>query len=276
MFRSTILSLLTALTVVSGSPTPSLSNHQENAISERAACSTLPPSFVLAGDSTTAVNGGWGTGFISFLKSPAKGTNIAKSGATTVSFVNGGYWKKVIDQVKADAATHNVIVTIQFGHNDQKEAANISLDQFQTNLQNFAKEVKAAGGTPLLTTSLTRRTFTSDHNVTDSLHNERLRAIAAAQATSSPYIDLNQASIAFVNAIGKDAAQAYNLAADDRTHLNDYGSVVFGRMVADLILGHPPTVSADDKWTPAADNCFVNAFKSNQTLTHAIWSGLPA
>lgn len=111
MFRSTILSLFSLLTVVSGNPTPIL--NLENAISERAACSTLPPSFVLAGDSTTAVNGGWGTGFISFLKSPAKGTNIAKSGATTVSFVNGGYWKKVIDQVKADAATHNVVVTIQ-------------------------------------------------------------------------------------------------------------------------------------------------------------------
>jgi len=182
MFRSTILSLFSLLTVVSGSPTPSL--NQENAISERAACSKLPPSFVLAGDSTTAINGGWGTGFISFLKSPAKGTNIAKSGATTVSFVNGGYWKKVIDQVKADAATHNVVVTIQvsyqvlepalrwwlavhmdaengspwltryhqFGHNDQKEAANISLSQFQTNLENFAKEVKAAGGTPVRST----------------------------------------------------------------------------------------------------------------------------
>lgn len=37
----------------------------------------------------------------------------------------------------------------QFGHNDQKEAANISLSEFQTNLENFAKEVKAAGGTPV-------------------------------------------------------------------------------------------------------------------------------
>lgn len=103
-----------------------------------------------------------------------------------------------------------------------------------------------------------------------------MAAIAAAKATSSPYIDLNQASLQFVDAIGNEAAQKYNLATDDHTHLNDYGSVVFGRMVADLILGHPPTVSTDDKWTPAADNCFVNAFNSNQTLTHAIWSGLPA
>jgi lysophospholipase L1-like esterase len=41
---------------------------------------------------------------------------------------------------------------LQFGHNDQKEAANISLSQFQTNLENFAKEVKAAGGTPVRST----------------------------------------------------------------------------------------------------------------------------
>ncbi|KAI3394134.1 hypothetical protein diail_3187 [Diaporthe ilicicola] len=274
MFRSTIVSLLFLLTVVSGSPTPSLD--REHAVSERAACSTLPASFVLAGDSTTAVNGGWGTGFISFVKSPAKGTNIAKSGATTVSFRNGGYWTKVIDQVKADAATHNVLVTIQFGHNDQKAEANITLSEFQTNLENFAKEVKAAGGTPLLTTSLTRRVFTSTHNATDSLHDQRLAAIAAAKATSSPYIDLNQASLQYVDAIGDGPAQAYNLAADDHTHLNDYGSVVFGRMVADLILGHAPVIGTDDNWTPSADNCFVSAFNSNQTLTHAIWSGLPA
>jgi hypothetical protein len=111
MLRPTILSLFALLTAVSGSPT----RPQENAISERAlaACSTLPPSFVLAGDSTTAVDGGWGPGFISFLKGPAKGTNIAKSGATTVSFVKEGYWAKVMDQVKADVGDYNVIVTIQ-------------------------------------------------------------------------------------------------------------------------------------------------------------------
>lgn len=41
---------------------------------------------------------------------------------------------------------------MQFGHNDQKAAANISLSEFQTNLENFAKEVKAAGGTPVCST----------------------------------------------------------------------------------------------------------------------------
>lgn len=68
------------------------------------------------------------------------------------------------------------------------------------------------------------------------MHDERLAAIAAAEATDTTYLDLNQASIDYVNAIGESAAQVYNLVEDDRTHLNDWGSVVFGRMLADLLL----------------------------------------
>lgn len=37
----------------------------------------------------------------------------------------------------------------QFGHNDQKAAANISLSEYQKNLENLATEVKEAGGTPV-------------------------------------------------------------------------------------------------------------------------------
>ena len=37
----------------------------------------------------------------------------------------------------------------QFGHNDQKVAANISLAQYTANLETFTDEVKAAGGIPV-------------------------------------------------------------------------------------------------------------------------------
>lgn len=40
-------------------------------------------------------------------------------------------------------------VTIQFGHNDQKPAKNISLAQYQENLIALAEEVKTVGGTPV-------------------------------------------------------------------------------------------------------------------------------
>lgn len=82
------------------------------------------PAFILAGDSTTAVQstggGGWGNGFLSFLKSPAWGINKGHNGATTVSFVAGGDWANVTGYVDSKTADgYDVYVTIQFGHNDQ-------------------------------------------------------------------------------------------------------------------------------------------------------------
>lgn len=120
----------------------------------------------------------------------------------------------------------------------------------------------------LLTTSLTRRAFPSNspHNATDSLHDQRLATIAAAASTNSTVVDLNAASLAYVNAIGKDAAWAYNYAgtgsAADTTHLNPWGEVVFGRMVADLVVRARPEMEG---WV-----------RKNETLSEAIWSGVPA
>ncbi|KAF6815358.1 GDSL-like lipase acylhydrolase [Colletotrichum plurivorum] len=194
-----------------------------------------PPYFLLTGDSTVAVNGGWGDGFLSFVESPADGKNYGKSGATTVSFRAQGIWDTVINEVKANKDAFSPIVTIQFGHNDQKEAAGISQEQFQANIETLANEVTTAGGTPILITSLTRRVF-SGGKVIQNLENERLRAIAAAEAVGATYLDLNTASTNYVNAIGNANGKLYDLAAGDSTHLNTAGEVVFGRLVADLLL----------------------------------------
>ncbi|KAI1497859.1 SGNH hydrolase-type esterase domain-containing protein [Biscogniauxia marginata] len=249
-----------------------------------------PPAFFLAGDSTTAYNGGWGDGFLAPLISTAWGVNIGKSGATTVSYVAGGNWLNITTHLRDNADKYDCYVTIsvseanamglvikyfrtdtyislrKFGHNDQKAENGVPFDIYQENLIKFAKEVQSLGGTPLLTSSLTRRVFPSgeDHNATDSLHNERLAAIAAAKATNSTVIDLNAASLKYVNAIGKAAAWEYNWGDDkkDTTHLNDYGTVVFGRIVADLVIREKPYLSS---W-----------FTPNETLSYAIWNGLPA
>ncbi|KAI0167827.1 SGNH hydrolase-type esterase domain-containing protein [Pestalotiopsis sp. NC0098] len=227
------------------------------------------PAFILAGDSTTAVQstggGGWGNGFLSFLKSPAWGINKGHNGATTVSFVAGGDWANVTGYVDSKTADgYDVYVTIQFGHNDQKAAANISLDEYQANLENLANDVKSHGGTPLLVTPLTRRAFTSEHNATDSLHDQRLYTIAAADATNTTYLDLNKYSLEYVDAIGNTSAQAYDLGGygADTTHLNDYGSVVFGRLVADLLLQKLPEL---DSW-----------FTPNETLSYDLANGIAA
>jgi lysophospholipase L1-like esterase len=113
--------------------------------------------------------------------------------------------------------------------------------------------------------SLTRRVFPNDpHNATDSLHNERLAAIEAAKETRSTVVDLNAASLAYVDAIGRDASWQYNWGPDkkDMTHLNPYGEVVFGRMVVDLIIRAKPDLQS---W-----------FTPNKTLSYALSHNLPA
>ncbi|KAI0123336.1 GDSL-like Lipase/Acylhydrolase [Xylariales sp. AK1849] len=251
------------------SPTPGESCTGGNGSGKDSQPGTRTPAFILAGDSTTAVQstggGGWGNGFLSFLKSPAWGINKGHNGATTVSFVDGGDWANVTGSVdQAIGEGFEAWVTIQFGHNDQKPAANISLTQYQTNLQNLALDVKSHGGTPLLVTPLTRRVFISEHNATDSLHNERLYTIAAAQATNTTYLDLNKYSLEYVDNIGNASAQAYDLLGygNDMTHLNAWGSVVFGRLVADLLL---QKVSSLESW-----------IVPNETLSQEISSGVPA
>lgn len=89
-----------------------------------------------------------------------------------------------------------------------------------------------------------------------------MTAIKAAQDVGALYLDLNQASTDYVNAIGEEAAHAYNLAEDDNTHLNEHGGVVFGRMVADLLLRERA--------------CLEQYITPDEELSDKIWSGVPA
>ncbi|CAG7969224.1 unnamed protein product [Penicillium salamii] len=206
--------------------------------------SSKPPFFVLAGDSTTAVQsaggGGWGDGFLNTtLFNGASGRNLGHNGATTVSFRTGGDWAEVLATVKKSKDAYRPFVTIQFGHNDQKPAANISLSQYTKNLEGLVKEVLDAGATPILVTPLSRRgyeTSSGTPRIVQNLANETAATIQAAHSTDVKVIDLNKASTDYLNAIGPDNAYTYNLNPTDYTHLNGPGSVVFGGIVADLII----------------------------------------
>ncbi|CAG7945383.1 unnamed protein product [Penicillium nalgiovense] len=205
------------------------------------------PFFVLAGDSTTATQistqtsngGGWGDGFLNTtLFKGATGRNFGHNGATTVSFRDGGDWDEVLTTVRQVRDDYHPFVTIQFGHNDQKPAANISLSQYTRNLERMVSEASDAGATPILVTPLSRRNYddsTGTPSIIMSLANETMATIAAAHHSSAAYIDLNEVSTRYLNAIGPANAFTYNLNPSDNTHLNVPGSVLFGGIVAELI-----------------------------------------
>lgn len=209
--------------------------------------SPKPPFFLLAGDSTTAKQssngGGWGDGFLNTtLFHGASGLSYGHNGATTVSFRAGGDWETVLSKVAEYKDRYAPFVTIQFGHNDQKPAANISLAEYTRNLEQFVSEARNAGATPILVTPLSRRNYetsnvTGEPTIILSLADQRAATIAAAKNSRAAYIDLNGASTRYLNRIGPDKAYMYNLNPEDRTHLNAEGSIVFGGMVAELIDG---------------------------------------
>ena len=146
------------------------------------AVAAKPAYFLLAGDSTTAIQsangGGWGDGFLNFtLANGSTGHNYGHDGATTASFRAGGDWATVISQAQNSKSAYTVYVTIQvrgkypvalllrnpedsmiltdrsldeqFGHNDQKNTSGVTLEQYQQNLENFASEAKSAGAIPV-------------------------------------------------------------------------------------------------------------------------------
>ncbi|KAL4804165.1 SGNH hydrolase-type esterase domain-containing protein [Aspergillus unguis] len=193
----------------------------------------LPPAFFLAGDSTTAPDGGWGDAFVADLTDSSTGTNYGDSGATTGSFRAEGFWDEVLSAVEGAVDAYTPYVTIQFGHNDQKTDS--GLDAFLGNLVQFHDDVVAAGGVPIFLTSLTRRNFESDGTVTDDLANVVELTKQAAEQTGALIADLNAASREYVEAIGEENAHTYNLSEDDNTHLNEEGAVVFAGIVGMLL-----------------------------------------
>lgn len=134
----------------------------------------------------------------------------------------------------------NLMLTVlKFGHNDQKPTSAVTLADYKTSLANFATEASTAGATPIIVTPLTRRTFRGDQ-VIENLVNETAATIEVANANKLHWINLNEASTKYMNAIRSAAADDYNLAEGDRTHVNEWGGVVFARIVSDLLVGKYP------------------------------------
>lgn len=105
---------------------------------------------------------------------------------------------------------------------------------------------------------MTRRNF-DDGLVRQDLKDWRGKAIAVAKEIGIKYLDLNIASVDYVNAIGEEDASYYDLNGTDGTHLSLAGEAVFGRMTLDLLLQKRQDLGV--------------YFESNQALSDKIANG---
>lgn len=181
-----------------------------------AAADAHPPikasKIILIGDSTVAVQGGWGGSFCAeHVTSFAACVNLARGGRSTSSYIAEGSWDIALNEARAPgfAATW---VLIQFGHNDQPGKPGRSTDlatEFPVNLARYVRETRAAGAIPVLVTSLTRRMF-KDGILRNDLRPWAESTIKVARDMEVPLIDLNALSSEAVQKMG--AAEAANFA----------------------------------------------------------------
>ncbi|MCS4232268.1 lysophospholipase L1-like esterase [Stenotrophomonas maltophilia] len=159
---------------------------------------------ILVGDSTTAVQGGWGPRFCAdHLVSFAACINLARGGRSTYNYRAEGSWA-VVD---AEMRTPGYVATwvlIQFGHNDQPGKPGRSTDlqrEFPDNLRRYVAEVRTAGAIPVLVTPLTRRQF-ADGKLIDDLGPWADAVRGVARELDVPLVDLHARSRQLVQAMG--------------------------------------------------------------------------
>ena len=167
---------------------------------------------ILIGDSTVAVQGGWGGSFCAqHVTSFAACVNLARGGRSSGSYIAEGSWNLALAEARAPGYVATWIL-IQFGHNDQPGKPGRSTDlatEFPANLKRYVNEAREAGAQPVLLTPLTRRMFKKGELLND-LRPWAETAIRIADELKVPLVDLNQASHAAVQSMG--AAEATKFA----------------------------------------------------------------
>ncbi|MBB3834043.1 rhamnogalacturonan acetylesterase [Xanthomonas campestris pv. zinniae] len=159
---------------------------------------------VLVGDSTTAVQGGWGPSFCAqHVTSFLSCLNLARGGRSTSNYRAEGSWDIALKELRS-GGYRQVVVLIQFGHNDQPGKPGRSTDlatEFPANLRRYVAEARAAGAVPVLVTPLTRRHFERGQ-LLDDLAPWAQATRAVARELQVPVVDLHARSRALVQGMG--------------------------------------------------------------------------
>lgn len=203
IFREAVLclaGLVTANTALADSPAASPAPTQIRA-----------SKIILIGDSTVAVQGGWGSSFCAeHVTSFAACVNLARGGRSSGSYIAEGSWNIALNEARAPGYAATWLL-IQFGHNDQPGKPGRSTDlatEFSANLRRYVNEARAVGAQPILVTPLTRRMF-KDGKLENGLAPWAESITRVANEMKVPLVDLNARSTAAVQAMGSTAANEF-------------------------------------------------------------------
>ena len=219
------------------------------------------PTIWLIGDSTvntrTDVLRGWGL-YLSNFVDPARATvqNKARGGRSSRTFLEEGLWKAVVDQIQPGD-----FVLMQFGHNDGGPLGRApyratihgagdetgTFDDPQTKMphlvhtfgwymEQYVKEAKAKGATPVVLSPVPRNMWSSDNktaNRSDTSYGGWAKEIA--EKNKVPFINLNGIIAAHYEADGQPKVASDYFTAKDHTHTTIAGAQLNAQSVAEGI-----------------------------------------
>lgn len=241
-----------------------------------------PVTVFMIGDSTMANKDttagkqerGWGMMLQQFFKEGVIVDNHAMNGRSSKSFIDEGRWDVVLEKIKPGD-----YVIIQFGHNDEKPAADRHTDPgttFDANLKRFVIESRAKGGIPILCNAVVRRNFY--RQVDSSVDDESLRNTTyedekvnsdtlidthgayllsprnVAKEYQVPFIDANRITHDLEQAMGIEGSRKLHMwfkpgehpsmpnGRKDNTHYNVYGGTVVAALLAEEISRQVPAL----------------------------------
>ena len=198
------------------------------------------PTVYLAGDSTVCDQpsepyASWGQMLPRFFGPSVAIANHAESGESLRGFLG----EKRLDKLNTLMKPGDYLF-IQMGHNDQKEKGPGvgAFTTYKSDLLRFVAAARAHGATPVIVTSMNRRTFDAEGRVTNSLGDFPEAARQAAREQRVALIDLNAMSKTLYEALGPEKAKLLFPVVRGQlegTHHNNYGSYELAQCVIEGI-----------------------------------------
>ncbi|WP_144891946.1 rhamnogalacturonan acetylesterase [Flavobacterium tiangeerense] len=189
---------------------------------------------------------GWGQMLPSFFSDNVVIENHAVNGRSTRSFIDLKLWDAVYNSLKKGD-----YVFIQFGHNDGKVTDPTRYTNphtsYRHNLIRFVEETRKKGATPILFSSITRRTFNEQGVLIDSHgdYTQELRLVA--QEYRVPFIDMQYYTELLEESYGVEKSKELHLhfaagensyipkGIEDNTHLSVKGATEIAKIAAQQI-----------------------------------------
>lgn len=189
---------------------------------------------------------GWGMLLPEYLTDKAVVRNYAQNGRSTRTFIEQGWWEKIITQVQPGD-----VVIIQFGHNDcakDKPDRYTTPDDYRKNLVRFVDETRAKKGTPIICTSIARRKFDKEGKLMDTHGEYPVIAREVAKEKKVALIDMQQMTAQWLEKEGVEnskqffhkipadgSSKLFPKGLDDNTHLNEGGARIVAGFFANQI-----------------------------------------